>query len=121
FADVGLLVFDECHLLSPQSGKIRRALDGMLCVLGFNHVVPEADMLFLSAMLKNGAEFAQWIGQLTGRACVSIDLLWKPSRQARGVVIYKNDDIEAAREAATATQRAVNAKEGKAAKTLRTA
>src|SRR5690554_6295605 len=24
FDDVGLLVFDECHLLSPQSGKIRR-------------------------------------------------------------------------------------------------
>jgi hypothetical protein len=31
FDDVGLLVFDECHLLSPQSGKIRRALDSMLC------------------------------------------------------------------------------------------
>jgi hypothetical protein len=34
FWDVGLLVFNECHLLSPQSGKIRRALDAMLCVLG---------------------------------------------------------------------------------------
>jgi hypothetical protein len=51
FADVGLLVFDECHLLSPQSGKIRRALDSMLCVLAFNQIVPAADLLFLSAML----------------------------------------------------------------------
>ncbi|TIU14371.1 MAG: hypothetical protein E5W53_30730, partial [Mesorhizobium sp.] len=46
FSDVGLLVFDECHLLSPQSGKIRRALDGMLCVLAFNHIAPDADLLF---------------------------------------------------------------------------
>jgi hypothetical protein len=81
FSDVGLLVFDECHLLSPQSGKIRRALDGMLCILAFNRVVPGADMLFLSAMLKNGADFAAWIGDLTGRECVDVDLLWKPSRQ----------------------------------------
>src|SRR3954469_11875133 len=67
FQDVGLLVFDECHLLSPESGRIRRALDAMLCVLGFNHVAPKADMLFLSAMLKNGQEFGTWIEQLTGR------------------------------------------------------
>src|SRR5262245_65103275 len=78
FAEVGLLVFDECHLLSPQSGKIRRALDSMLCVLTFNQIVPKADFLFLSAMLKNGGEFAQWISELTGRDCVYVDLLWKP-------------------------------------------
>jgi hypothetical protein len=37
FADVGLMVFDECHLLSPLSG-LRRALDGMFCVLAFNSI-----------------------------------------------------------------------------------
>ena len=67
FSEVGLLVFDECHLLSPQSGKIRRALDGMLCLLGFNHIAPDADFLFLSAMLKNAEVFAEWVGQLSGR------------------------------------------------------
>ncbi|MDK7057728.1 DEAD/DEAH box helicase, partial [Streptococcus agalactiae] len=54
FDDVGLLVFDECHLLSPQSGKIRRSLDSMLCLLAFNSIAPEADTLFLSAMVQNG-------------------------------------------------------------------
>jgi DEAD/DEAH box helicase len=77
FSEVGLLVFDECHLLSPQSGKIRRSLDAMLCVLAFNHVAPNADMLFLSAMLKNGDEFGKWVEQLTGRKCCCVDLLWK--------------------------------------------
>lgn len=119
FSDVGLLVFDECHLLSPQSGKIRRALDGMLCVLGFNHIAPDADLLFLSAMLKNGPEFADWIHQLTGRDCVCVDLLWKPSRQARGVLIYKNGELEDAKKAAMTAQLAENKKKGKKAKGLR--
>ena len=38
FENVGLLVFDECHLLSPVS-NLRRALDGMFCVLAFNGFV----------------------------------------------------------------------------------
>jgi superfamily II DNA/RNA helicase len=121
FSDVGLLVFDECHLLSPQSGKIRRALDGMLCVLGFNHIAPDADTLFLSAMLKNGEEFAQWISELTGRASVCVDLLWKPSRQARGVVIYKDKDIDQAKKAALLVQSQEDKKKGKRAKSLRAA
>lgn len=119
FSEVGLLVFDECHLLSPQSGKIRRALDGMLCVLGFNHIAPKADLLFLSAMLKNGPEFADWIDQLTGRDCVCVDLLWKPSRQARGVLIFKKGELEDAKKAAMSVQLAENKKKGKKAKGLR--
>jgi replicative superfamily II helicase len=121
FSEVGLLVFDECHLLSPQSGKIRRALDGMLCVLGFNHIAPDADLLFLSAMLKNGEGFAEWIGQLTSRDCVCVDLLWKPSRQARGVLIYKDQELDTAKEKALAVQAAENKKKGKKAKGLRAA
>ena len=104
FKDVGLLVFDECHLLSPDSGKIRRALDGMLCVLGFNNVAPEADILFLSAMVKNGQELSSWLADLTGRPAVAVDLIWKPSRQARGVVIYDSADLESARTKAVEIQ-----------------
>ena len=39
FDEVGLMVFDECHLLSPLSG-LCRALDGMFCVLAFNSIAP---------------------------------------------------------------------------------
>ena len=93
FDEVGLMVFDECHLLSPTSG-LRRALDGMFCVLAFSAIVPDGDFLFLSAMLRNGGEFAEWIAELTGRECVFVDPLWKPSRQARGVVIYRESDLD---------------------------
>ena len=119
FQKVGLLVFDECHLLSAESGKIGRALDGMLCLLAFRAAVPEADMLFLSAMLKNGPEFSEWIEKLTGRRCLAVDLLWKPSRQARGVVTYEESEIAQAVAQAKAVQRAKNVQEKKVAKGLR--
>ncbi|RWL47624.1 MAG: DEAD/DEAH box helicase [Mesorhizobium sp.] len=121
FKNVGLLVFDECHLLSPQSRKIGRALDGMLCLLAFRAAAPEADMLFLSAMLKNGKEFADWIADLTKRPCKAVDLLWKPSRQARGVVVYKENDVSTSVRRARLRQRDLNIEEGRAAKNLRAA
>jgi hypothetical protein len=121
FQDVGLLVFDECHLLSPEIGRIRRALDAMLCVLGFNHVAPKADMLFLSAMLKNVDDMAAWVAALTGRPCVAVDLPWKPSRQARGVIIYDNAELTQVKGLAAETQRRADAKAGKKAGQLRQA
>lgn len=121
FSDVGLLVFDECHLLSPKSRKIRRALDAMLCVLAFNQVVPEADILFLSAMLKNGKEFSAWVGSLTGREYVFDDPLWKPSRQARGVVIYNKTELNQIRNRATQTQNKMDSEQGRPVKSLRKA
>ena len=54
--EVGLLVFDECHLLSPMGGG-KRSLDAMLCLLHALKRAPDADLLLLSAMLTNAAEF----------------------------------------------------------------
>lgn len=118
FASVGLLVFDECHLLHP-GRKIGRALDSMLCVLAFQAAAPSADMLMLSAMLQNGEEIAAWVADLTGRPCEAVSLLWKPSRQARGVIVYNERAIRKAEAAALTEQRAVNRKRGKRAKSLR--
>tara|TARA_R110002110_G_scaffold138095_5_gene323695 strand:+ start:415 stop:3711 length:3297 start_codon:yes stop_codon:yes gene_type:complete len=117
FENVGLLVFDECHLLSPSS-NLRRALDSMFCVLAFNSIVPDADFLFLSAMLQNGSEFAAWVEKLTGRECVFADPLWKPSRQARGVVLYERKALEDAKKRAREIQRDEAAKKKKPPKGL---
>ncbi|MBY3064469.1 DEAD/DEAH box helicase [Rhizobium laguerreae] len=121
FQKVGLLVFDECHLLSPESGKIGRALDGMLCLLAFHAAAPKADMLFLSAMLENGPKFAEWIEDLTGRTCVPVDLLWKPSRQARGVIAFEKSEIDQAIRRAKDTQTELDDQKGKVSATLRAA
>ncbi|MFK4057970.1 DEAD/DEAH box helicase [Brevundimonas sp. NPDC046655] len=100
-SDVGLVVFDECHLLAPQGGG-SRSLDAMLCLLHAARRAPDADFLFLSAMLTNGEEFARWIADLTGRPTEFFHDPWKPSRQARGVVIYPQDELDAVRAAVLA-------------------
>ena len=94
-ADLGLIVFDECHLLSPAGGGAR-SVDAMLCLLHALRRAPRADYLLLSAMLQNAPEVAEWLQQLSGRRCISLLDSWKPSRQARGVVTYPVGELNAA-------------------------
>lgn len=95
FQDVGLLVFDECHIMHPRdSDHSRRAIDAMLCVLNFTAIAPHADLLLLSAMMANSEEIAGWLENLTGRPCLSLSLSWKPTRQVRGCLVYKKDEID---------------------------
>lgn len=90
FAQVALVVFDECHLLHPrESDRSRRAIDAMLCILNLTSYAPDADLLLVSAMMQNAKEMAGWVAELTGRPCLSLDLAWKPTRQARGCVAYE--------------------------------
>lgn len=96
FADLGLIVFDECHLLHPRDAeRSRRSVDAMLAILNLTIAAPEADLLLLSAMMKNAEEIAQWVQELTGRACLSLSLAWKPTRQVRGSVVYPASTIKA--------------------------
>jgi ATP-dependent RNA helicase HelY len=90
FANVGLVILDECHILSDRSG--RRGIDAMFCILQTFRLSPEADLLLLSAMIRNGNELASWIAGETNRPCHYIEDYWKPSRQARGVVVYENEE-----------------------------
>lgn len=105
FANIGLVIFDECHSLSSEAGSLRRALDGMLVILRLCALIQETDYLFLSAMIREPELFAAWIGEITGKPCISIDMVWKPSRQARGVIIYNQEEIQTAQQEATALQR----------------
>jgi hypothetical protein len=96
FAGLGLIVFDECHLLHPrEDDRSRRGLDAMLAILNLTRIAPDADLLLLSAMMKNTQEIADWIAHLTGRQCLMLDLSWKPTRQVRGCVVYPAEQINA--------------------------
>ncbi|WP_118856107.1 DEAD/DEAH box helicase [Sphingomonas mesophila] len=95
FAGLGLVVFDECHLMHPrEDDRSRRGLDAMLAILNLTQVAPAADLLLLSAMMKNGEEIAGWVAHLTGRPCLTLDLSWKPTRQVRGCVVYSAEQIK---------------------------
>ena len=94
FEGLGLIVFDECHLLHPrEQDRSRRGLDAMLTILGLTKAAPAADLLMLSAMMKNTGEIAGWLKELTGRDCLTLDLSWKPTRQVRGCVVYPAKEI----------------------------
>jgi superfamily II DNA/RNA helicase len=108
FSNVGLLVFDEFHLIGadtdPDSQKVSpRAIDAMLALLTFIRFCPHADLLLMSAMVRNAEEVADWLTTITSRKVHVFDDPWKPTRQLRSCVIYERDDvIEAIAEAATA-------------------
>jgi ATP-dependent RNA helicase DOB1 len=96
FADVGLIVFDECHLIHPRDAdRSRRGVDAMLCILNLTRTAPDADLLMISAMMQNAKELAGWLEELMGRTSLALDLAWKPTRQARGCVTYPASRIKA--------------------------
>jgi superfamily II DNA/RNA helicase len=94
FGNVGLLVFDECHLLHSTSyERNRRSVDAMLCLLGILDSAPEADMLLMSAMINNTDDLALWIADATRRPCFPLSITWKPTRQARGCLVFPLADL----------------------------
>lgn len=106
FDKVGLLVFDEFHLISADdpatSLKIStRAIDSMLALLTFLRHRKEADLLLLSAMVADGAEIARWLRSVTGREVEAFDDPWKPTRQLRSCVIYDRSDVHKAVQSAS--------------------
>ena len=94
FDELGLIIFDECHLLHPrEDDRSRRAVDAMLSILNLTQVAPKADLVLLSAMMKNTKEMALWVEEMTERPCLSLDIGWKPTRQVRGSVVYPTGRI----------------------------
>jgi hypothetical protein len=105
-ADVGLLVFDECHLLhaGEGDGADRRSVDAMLCQLGVLDAVRGCDVLLLSAMVRNTAELARWVSAATERPCLELSGEWRPTRQARGCVVFDRDRVATLRTAVAQTK-----------------
>ncbi|MCP1537678.1 DEAD/DEAH box helicase [Methylorubrum extorquens] len=97
FDRIGLLVFDECHLLHPSASRgARRSLDAMLTLLAFIDTCPKADLLLLSAMIRNAGELANWLESIGKAPCIAFEDPWKPTRQARAAVIYEKNEIRSA-------------------------
>lgn len=98
---VGLIVFDECHLLSgPNSAEEvqgRRSIDANLALLNVLARNPRAAAILASAMLANADELASWIGSITPFGCIALSEPWKPTRQIRGILAYDESTIEALR------------------------
>jgi len=98
FEACALCVFDECHLLNDRSGR------GALAELVLAHIfgaAPGARILLQSAMVANGKELADWVGDATGRDLTPSEVRWRPSRTARGFLLIDRSDYNAAKEASS--------------------
>jgi len=96
FDDIGLLIFDECHLLHPKGEMTsdRRSIDSMLALLRIMQLSPSIDLLLMSAMVKNNEEIAGWLNSILGRKVLSLNISWKPTRQAKGCVVYNANELD---------------------------
>ncbi len=94
FKTVGLIVFDECHLMhAADPSRPQRAVDSMLCVLNAVELALGADFLMLSAMMSNASEVAGWLRSILNKPCISLTMEWKPTRQVRGCLVYPTNEI----------------------------
>jgi hypothetical protein len=101
--DIGLIVVDECHQISGELPRAngekrlpgRRAIDAMWTLLSLLQRSPEADVVLISAMVRNGAQLAEWLDNITAHPASLLDLAWKPTRQVRGVVAYEAEEVNA--------------------------
>ncbi|WP_166822033.1 DEAD/DEAH box helicase [Thalassoroseus pseudoceratinae] len=111
FKEIGLVVIDECHILHPSRGtEDRRAIDAMLALLRLVEATDTADFVLLSAMISNAHEISDWISTSFGRSCLALDLRWKPTRQAKGCLVYGADEITGLRSDITTTRNSATTK-----------
>ncbi len=95
---IGCVVLDECHLIHADPDRDHsRSVTAMTCLLRLLDLNPFADVLLVSAMVSNGAELSAWLRTVTGRSCLNLDSPWKPTRQARGCVVYPEPEVTALR------------------------
>lgn len=105
FENIGLLVFDECHVLDPNNGdNLRRSIDSMLALIGLATRRPAMDLLLVSAMLGNVQDLSAWITSQLNRPCVPLTFDWKPTRQVRGCIVYDRSTLEGLQQVVTARQ-----------------
>lgn len=111
FDSVGLIVFDECHLLHAiDAERGKRAVDSMLCIVNAVELAPNADMLMLSAMMSNATEIAGWLQSILNRRCLALSMNWKPTRQVRGCLVYPRSEVTSLSALALALKKTTAAK-----------
>jgi DEAD/DEAH box helicase len=93
FAGLRLCVFDECHQMGESGGR------GAIAELVVAHLISlasECRFLFMSALVSNAPELAEWLAGATGRPTMPITSPWRPTRTLRAIVGFDRSSSTAA-------------------------
>lgn len=85
---IKLIIIDEGHLLGPEIRYIRNEL--FIEELRYLMKCNEGKLLFLSAILPNAGEIAQWITEDEDK---KIESTWRPSKQRFGFMEYNGKNV----------------------------
>ncbi|MFF3087360.1 DEAD/DEAH box helicase [Streptomyces nojiriensis] len=94
FEDLRLCVLDEAHLIEEPHG--RGALTELV-IAEVLHRAPHVRTLFLSALVANADELAEWLTAATGVEAVPISHPWRPTRTLRAIAGFDRTGNETAR------------------------
>jgi len=111
FSNIGLVVFDEFHLVhGNDSGNDRRNVEAMFCLVSLISMASRADFLLISAMVENGSDISLWIAKALSRECIAFSSSWKPTRQMLGCLIFPEEKIKELQQDINATKKTGNTK-----------
>lgn len=89
FASCQLCVFDECHLL----GEPKRGAYADIVISKLSLLSNDPRYLFMSAMLENSQDIADWISQIQSVETIPLVISWRPTRTLRGLLTVDREDI----------------------------
>lgn len=82
FARLSLCVLDEAHILGERKG---RGAIAELVIAEILHRSADVRLLFLSALMANARELAEWLQDASHVPAVVIDEPWRPTRTLRAI------------------------------------
>ncbi len=91
FQRLSLCILDEAHLLGEEG---TRGVITELVIAEVLHRSPNARVLMLSALIRNAENLRAWLEGTTGRAAVTVDRAWRPTRTLRALAGLNAESAE---------------------------
>ena len=92
--NLGLFVIEECAILGNSFNVTDVSIEPMFALLSFLDKFPTITMLVFTSKVQNIQEVSEWIENITNNFCLPILLESKPARQAKGIVVYNETELE---------------------------
>lgn len=87
-AGIGVLVFDEAHLIGDKS----RGAGSEAMIMALTRMNPNCRIILLSGTMSNYIEMARWIKNCNGKSTRFVNSNWRPVELKKKIIVYDNND-----------------------------